>query len=533
MDAVGVGLSALALFLECLKAYNLLSTAQCLSSDLRVLKTKFQIEETRLIEWGLYWGYRSSPSESTLNANLDNAGQTVASTVKLTLQQISTLLKKYDAVSAKYDNTARSQSMRSMVWALKDKATLESTVFNLNGFNNALHQLLPKKEEASLAQVVACAMTKRYDGSELDELIAATASLQYVDAAKLARFKRAYQLLALEEGQQSPLSLGSTPSTLLLDASRFQLSNRHSSEARTLADFDSSLRVIVEWKGYHPGLLSGSATARMTLRHRVSHLAELMSHRTQRPEGFNILTCISYFDQASLERFGFAYSFPPGALAHMPFTLHELLINTGMPALGKRFKMALSLAKTLNLLHSSGWLHKSIRPNNIAIFQALETNIPDLESPYLLGFGYSRPDGHDEETFLEQSAVASINQLYRHPEVQGQHPRRYMASDDIYSLGLVLLEIALWAPLVDIEGRKGVNCHQEPLNIEKIMKSVSSLPKRVGTIYKEAVEKCLNIGQVKPQPIKDLSAAEWNAERLRNQNLFYWDVVKRLEECKA
>jgi hypothetical protein len=164
-------------------------------------------------------------------------------------------------------------------------------------------------------------------------------------------------------------------------------------------------------------MLSGSQTARVTLRNRVSHLAELMSCGTQRPEGFNILTCIGYFDQTSSERFGFAYNFPPNVLRRMPFTLHELLTRPNMPALGARFKLALSLSRTLNLLLTSGWLHKSIRSNNIAIFQATETNVPEFERPYLLGFGYSRPDGYGEETFLEQSAVASTNQLYRHPEV--------------------------------------------------------------------------------------------------------------------
>ncbi|KAF5715669.1 hypothetical protein FMUND_6736 [Fusarium mundagurra] len=257
-------------------------------------------------------------------------------------------------------------------------------------------------------------------------------------------------------------------------------------------------------------MLSGSLTARATLRNRACHLAELMSHRTQRPSGFNILTCIGYFDQAISERFGFAYGFPPNVIRHMPFTLHELLTSSSMPALGTPFKLALSLSRTLNLLHTSGWLHKSIRSNTIAIFRASKTSRPEFESPYLLGFSYSRSDGYAEETFLEQSAIASTNQLYRHPEVQGQHPRRYVASDDIYSLGLVLLEIALWIPLAKIEGRRGTTSNQTPLNLEVIGAAVSALPRRVGIIYTEAFSK---------------SAAEWNAERLRNQNIFYWDVA--------
>ncbi|KAL5603556.1 hypothetical protein FOVSG1_006306 [Fusarium oxysporum f. sp. vasinfectum] len=533
MEPVGLGLSALALFLECLKAYKVFSAASCLNSDLKMLKVKYQIEETRLTQWGLYWGYRSSPAECALDASIENAGQNVASTVKLTLQQISTLLKKYAAVSAKYDtDNGGGPAYRGMVWVLKDKGTLGATIQDLTDLNNALHQLLPRKNESSLAQAVACVLTRDNDGSDLDDVIAVATSLQYVDAAKLARFKKVYQMLAFEE--ERPISYPpALSSALQLDESRFQLSTRHSTMERTLADFDSDLRVLIEWKSYHQSMLSGSQTARATMRNRACHLAELMSRRTQRPVGFNILTCIGYFDQATSERFGFAYDFPPNVIRHMPFTLHELLTLSSMPALGTRFKLALSLSRTLNLLHTSGWLHKSIRSNTIAIFQASKTRLPEFESPYLFGFSYSRPDGFAEETFLEQSAIASTNQLYRHPEVQGQHPRRYVASDDIYSLSLVLLEIALWIPLAKIEGRRETTSNQTPLNMRVIEAAVSALPRRVGMIYTEVVKKCLNLGREEPQEMFSKSAAEWNAERLRNQNSFYWDVVKRLEECKA
>jgi serine/threonine protein kinase len=206
-----------------------------------------------------------------------------------------------------------------------------------------------------------------------------------------------------------------------------------------------------------------------------------------------------------------------------------------MPALETRFKMALSLARTLNLLHTSGWLHKSIRSNNIVMFQATETNIPEFENPYLLGFEFSRPDGYHEATYHERSRVVSANQLYRHPEVQGHSPRRYQASDDIYSLGLVLLEIALWMPLTDIEGegRTLAPGNITPLNMNKIMASVVSLPQKVGTIYKQTVEHCLGNGQANHTLTQARSADGWNVERLHACNQFYWKVVKRLEECRA
>ena len=87
-------------------------------------------------------------------------------------------------------------------------------------------------------------------------------------------------------------------------------------------------------------------------------------------------------------------------------------------------------------------------------------------------------------------------------------------------------------PLTDIEGRKQSDS-RVPLNTEKIKASVSSLPRKVGIIYKEVVEKCLKMGETKPAPALDKSAAEWNAERLQKQNRFYWDVVRKFEDCTA
>lgn len=534
MEPVSLSLSALSLFLECLKAYQLFSTAKCVTSDLRIVKTKFLIEETRFTQWGFHWGYSHDSQKCQIDERLDDAGGHVAVTVRATLAQIKGLLKEYEDAVARFDR--KGSRVGGMVRALKDKSRLEGIVGNLNHFNDALHQLLPKRTEVSLARAVACSLTEDSNGGELDDVITAMASMQCIDAVKLARFKKAYQMLAMEDEKlQQPPPYPNSP--IYLDESRFRFSTRYTSDSRTLSGLDNT-RALVEWKAYHPALLSGSAASRLTIRHRVTHLAELMSDRSRRPAGFNVLTCRGYFDQPTQQRFGFAFEFPGDVLQHMPFTLQELLSTNNMPDLGTRFSIAVSFARTVNILHAAGWLHKSIRSNNILIFQDPETNIPLLTTPYLVGFNFSRPDGYGEETFHERSARESSNQLYRHSEVQGPNPRRYTAADDVFSVGLVLLEIALWRPLVDIEGRKEGDT--APLNIDKIMRTVkSSLPKGVGWIYTTAVERCLNmnvdstLAQLSSITMDNISPAEWNAERLRRQNQFYWDVIRKLEECRA
>ena len=125
-----------------------------------------------------------------------------------------------------------------------------------------------------------------------------------------------------------------------------------------------------------------------------------------------------------------------------------------------------------------------------------------------------------KQPFSEQSAVALANQLYCHPEVQGQHPRRHVASDYLYSLGLLLLEIALWIPLVERECSGRTTSNYAQLDMARIKAAVSSLPSRGGTIYKEVAETCLDFGGETHQVMSDQWAEGWNAERLRNQNWF-------------
>lgn len=102
----------------------------------------------------------------------------------------------------------------------------------------------------------------------------------------------------------------------------------------------------------------------------------------------------------------------------------------------------------------------------------------------------------------------------------------------MYSLALVLLEIAAWKPLTEIEGRRDSKADLSPLDIARIMDIVrGSLPRSVGRIYARAVERCLGMGEDRGFEfgMDGLSPAEWNACKLRAQNAFYWDVVRRLE----
>lgn len=108
--------------------------------------------------------------------------------------------------------------------------------------------------------------------------------------------------------------------------------------------------------------------------------------------------------------------------------------------LGERFKLAVHLAQTCLHLHTSQWLYKGVRPQNI-LFLPKDGMQGSLRNPYLAGFELMRIQGTEHAT--EQLLSADVDVfLYCHPaKLQGA---RYEVKFDHYALGCVLLEIGLW-----------------------------------------------------------------------------------------
>ena len=137
-----------------------------------------------------------------------------------------------------------------------------------------------------------------------------------------------------------------------------------------------------------------------------------------------------------------------------PQTLRDLLADRAVPKplLGERFKLALHLAQTCLQLHTSQWLHKGIRPQNILFFPK-DGMQGSLRNPYLAGFELMRMRGTEHPT--EQLLSADVDVfLYCHPaKFQGA---RYEVKFDHYALGCLLLEIGLWRRLRDLFASEAV-----------------------------------------------------------------------------
>lgn len=239
------------------------------------------------------------------------------------------------------------------------------------------------------------------------------------------------------------------------------------------------------------------------LREDVRDLARKLSATD--PITFGLLKChgvVKVLDEKH-ERpssFDFVFLVPPGLKS--PRSLRHILLSPDAgTSLSDRFRVAQQLAQSVSYVHTCGFVHKSIRPETVLIF---ETDTSVLNASFLLGFEKFRTarSGHT----LRAGDCAWEKDLYRHPRRQGLKPEdEYTMQHDIYSLGVCLLEIGLWESLILIEGEAlpskllpdYVNREDDNFRKASLVKNSlvelakQKLPSRMGDKYTVVVVNCL------------------------------------------
>jgi hypothetical protein len=120
-------------------------------------------------------------------------------------------------------------------------------------------------------------------------------------------------------------------------------------------------------------------------------------------------------------------------------------------SLDHRLRVATQLAQSVLYVHSAQLVHKHISPENILLLTRAGADkygsFPyALGDPFLIGFDRTR----SEKTVSTGKGELDIADcLYHHPERWGRiSGMRFSMLHDIYSLGIVLLEIALWDSMI-------------------------------------------------------------------------------------
>ncbi|KAI1205185.1 uncharacterized protein F4807DRAFT_444283 [Annulohypoxylon truncatum] len=151
----------------------------------------------------------------------------------------------------------------------------------------------------------------------------------------------------------------------------------------------------------------------------------------------------------------------------------------------------------------------------------------------------------------EKPRFDPLQDIYRHPHAQSSHTDgNYRKCYDIYSLGVVLIEVALWNRIEDIVGLANLST-AKPSTLQGLQhwllgksftRKGSSLPKipgagpclqqldsACGKVFRDIVECCLTVDAVEiPEGVEQGSTAVLRIQRITEQ-----DIVRRLESIQV
>ncbi|KAL9011733.1 MAG: hypothetical protein Q9173_003441 [Seirophora scorigena] len=408
---------------------------------------------------------------------------------------------------------------RRLVWVAFDEQVFVKLLGRLTELNDYLQELLHGHQARKLEQVTEKTYMEmvqvRSSVEELKHLVTAamllgdrghstTSEIRRRNDQVLARLANFKSLNAANEDQsgQKPPDYDSVISATHLNYSQvFYQEDSSSTSSRTRAEGKffpgdgTFTQVWIEWKVYkeHWDTNLDKYVPRSDNVRRVRELVALL--QSSKPQEFRAPRCLGYFDDRDDAehsehdyRFGLVFEKPVDV---SPVSLRDVL-RTPTPSVADRIALAHKISVCVLYLHAVNWLHKSLRSDSIVSFPLSIS----IMGPYLTGYEYARADRPGETT--TGGDVDEWTELYVHPNYQGSGTKRlYRKTFDIYSLGIVLLEIALWQPIEQIMGLDMESVLFEDIkNIrEKLLQPRSNVMEAVkadmGEEYSVAARSCI------------------------------------------
>ncbi|KAK4135737.1 hypothetical protein BT67DRAFT_258999 [Trichocladium antarcticum] len=295
---------------------------------------------------------------------------------------------------------------------------------------------------------------------------------------------------------------------------------------------------VLEWRYY------STRASRQTLAHLDSRVQMLTMQLQQLSTlaDAGVLTCLGYVHDEKSARHGLVYAYPDGvAPPPTPISLrerlHRDLATTTRRDRDARLACARRLVLSVHRLLSVSWLHKNLTAESVLLFEndagGPETD-PDadddgLPPPFLAAFSFARrdaqlelserlasvyhqkpahhPPGRSHRMVAPPPPDENEHMLYWHPDrcriaagtLSGsdgapQHvahvAQSYRRGFDVYSLGVLLLEIGLWCPIEPIARKAGM---KDPESFAVLLRTkyVKSLRGKMGARYAHVVGCCL------------------------------------------
>ena len=545
--AFGIVSLAIQLFQGCVEGYKICHTAQKIGRDGDLLFTKLAVQRSRLEAWAhkaglpygpfkrLHWdpiililgqqqGLLRSAKEMQDRYRLSGheqqiAGQDVAvQDEKLRGEQSTGVVDTSSLVERlrplfiatrsvrqdEEDNIRKSNGMvRRFTWALGGKEKLEKIVSEITSLNSQLVEYLNDADQAEFrhevgtlfrALVSECSATEEVDAVRM--AMPPDAPTAILAAARVKKLRLALKL-ARHGGDKETSPKKSDERSMLIEGCKHFKSHRlvigmeTQYQGMRIASYNTTV-VMVEWR---------TITANWdAVREYLRDLAMLLSQASD--SAFHSLPCAGYVDMQESGRFGFVYditAFTTGAdtSSVQSRSLFDLFTECPFVSVVDRIRIACDMAEAVLQLHTAGWLHKGICSENVQFVAAARSSPRSIvsNSPYLVGYGYARPDTPSAAIMTELPVTAANRDLYRHPNARGQARQNFQMRFDMYGLACVLTELALWRRLEDVLQKYCSWTAQQALpSLNELFGDAGfqdELSFHVGPKYIRAIELCL------------------------------------------
>ncbi|KAL2194685.1 hypothetical protein P885DRAFT_79996 [Corynascus similis CBS 632.67] len=541
---------------RCMEGFAFWQRVNDSSNSILVLKSRLDLQRAKLAFWAQEWGIETNQHLRDGRFRMYEA--TVMNYLEL-IRRITGSLCDLDAGVSEagmvrnlisQDSTARIMQLASptSTATLADGTTggvSSGPNFSLHGVKWALREDRAKDSLALLATLIQ----DLYDllpppRSDAAGPIVLSTSLASQDPKTLAQISLAVESTPLQAGLTWMKSIAyrmqAGAGVSRLDPEKIIPSNGKPETSQFMASYEG-VSVFVETK---KSIVSPThQNQRETLKARIENIVMRLQD-PRKPAELRTLPCqgISIRETFTDNAFHSNYNIVYRVDARQCFSLRTILslkINSRRKSaeqiqqsraclpLGRRFLVAQTLTRAVMYLHLADWLHKAIRSKNIVFFA---NDMASLGSalPYLVGFEYSRLDalGEQTEIVLDEDEY----NYYRHPNAQAipvadsrqplGGPGRYSKVYDIYSVGVVLVELGLFIPARHIVERHATNPTREKIRSLLIEKAIPELRFSMGDIYANVARICLD-GFLDNLEGEDLHQA------------FLTHVVRELELCSA
>ena len=547
--------------------------ANNINPQLLSLHRKLRIQKDRLFAWGLEWRDSGAPAQSgDIDGSLDRAGisdlvASIMSSIRELLDEAERMQppRRREPPGAFPDDKLGDSIGRDVQWNVKDVTRLADVVKDLTTSIDTLCDLSRSQQALSRKPIA-----RGESGAPVKD-----------PAAGLEKFHHIQPLSETKSGQHndSPVWLQHSPpilSSTHIHPAQIRIpesciapgSSPPSYESVAAGSEDRVLGYLTASPASDGSMIQGPDKSdeklvlldygavqdtdlidgnRPSVRRYEALVMVLQSKQENAENGCaRFLRLAGWFEDPRKSRYVFVYEVPdppinisldvgPSPTPHslLSFLQHGAdTDSSNMPSLEDRFRLAFNLASAVLHLHAKGLTHRRINSNNVLFFaddslskspESKPWKIGAIRHPYITSF-----DQCDDDT-LSAHQEPLISGIYRHPRNERGQRTTYKSTYDIYSLGLILLEIGLWMPIHKFWKTKYARSDFKS-RLQSIY--VKKLAAKCGSSYMRVVDYCLRAADGDP---RNRSHARQESQKAypptRLETEFYWKAVRPLERC--